>query len=292
MGPDVFLPTFWETRWTAVRKQSILQQTQADVPDRWNCFFDSVSDIWLDMIGEGERLAEEIADLLLRESIVHPDDRALDLGCGPGALSICLAKRGVRVTGLDTSIGMLSRMNREAERQEVAGLMGIQEDWKRYRPETLFDIVIGSFFPPALSPEGIRRVESLSRKSCVLVMGTGNETFPVRSALWGRLMAEPMPRSAKYLICAVNYLMVSGRSPNLVHMSVPVERLPSVTGIRQFYRSYFSLFGVGKSEIEAALDAELAGYSEKQQAVSGIRNHVAVLWWSAFPGNGEDPEPA
>ncbi len=51
---------------------------------------------------------------------VRPGARVLDLGCGSGLLSIVLAGRGCRVTGVDFSADMLAQARVNAERHGVA----------------------------------------------------------------------------------------------------------------------------------------------------------------------------
>lgn len=65
---------------------------------------------------------EDVYDLLMDKNVYedwlsffqlyyHPDDAAkiLDLGCGSAQLTICLARAGFKMTGLDRSEGMLAR---------------------------------------------------------------------------------------------------------------------------------------------------------------------------------------
>ena len=60
-----------------------------------------------------------LAELFEKELQVRPGMRALDVGCGPGILSVTLAKAGCSVTGVDLSPGMLEEARRNAERHGV-----------------------------------------------------------------------------------------------------------------------------------------------------------------------------
>ncbi|HEY0377641.1 MAG TPA: class I SAM-dependent methyltransferase [Pyrinomonadaceae bacterium] len=53
-------------------------------------------------------------------SPLRPGDRLLELGCGDGALSCLLARRGFEVTGVDISRGMIEEAKRRADREGAA----------------------------------------------------------------------------------------------------------------------------------------------------------------------------
>ncbi|MGH7640360.1 MAG: class I SAM-dependent methyltransferase [Candidatus Dormibacteria bacterium] len=75
--------------------------------------------------------------------------RALDFGCGPGRNSIWLARRGWRVTGLDSSEVGLSQARERAQRQGVRLdlVLGDMETWPV--PEGQFDLVVLDNIHPA-----------------------------------------------------------------------------------------------------------------------------------------------
>lgn len=59
-------------------------------------------------------------------SKVPPGARALEYGCGPGSWAYFLARRGVRVDGIDISDVAIEKAREEAERQGVAELCTFQ----------------------------------------------------------------------------------------------------------------------------------------------------------------------
>lgn len=64
----------------------------------------------------------------------------LDVGCGPGTLSLLLAARAQRVTALDISAGMLAVGERRAQENGVENIRFVRMDWN--------EVVIGRDMPP------------------------------------------------------------------------------------------------------------------------------------------------
>lgn len=52
--------------------------------------------------------------------IFRPDDRVLDFGCGTGTDAMYLAHRGIRVTGIDASPGMVSQLLKRSSLEQLA----------------------------------------------------------------------------------------------------------------------------------------------------------------------------
>lgn len=70
------------------------------------------------------------------------DQMLLDIGCGDGALSAVLARRGARVTGLDADAAMVAAARRLAEREAVPlMLLKGKGETLPFRPDA-FDVVL------------------------------------------------------------------------------------------------------------------------------------------------------
>lgn len=84
--------------------------------------------------------AEDDVEAIL--TCVEPSSnaRVLDLGCGPGAHAIALARRGHRVMGVDTSARLLDRA-RTAARGEGVEVEWVEADMREFRRPESFDLV-------------------------------------------------------------------------------------------------------------------------------------------------------
>ena len=105
---------------------------------------------------------------------IQPTDTVLDVGCGPGRISILSARRAKRVTSLDASARMLEHLRENAQRLGVSGKIDtILIDWFDAVPEVdvqKHDIVIAS------RTEAMRDLEGLTRlaRKYAAVMGWAN----------------------------------------------------------------------------------------------------------------------
>jgi SAM-dependent methyltransferase len=85
-------------------------------------------------------LAEGDVTAILSAVRPAPGSRVLDLGCGPGAHAIGFARRGHRVTGVDTSASLLDRA-RSAARLAGVEVEWLQADMRDFRRPAGFDLV-------------------------------------------------------------------------------------------------------------------------------------------------------
>ena len=102
---------------------------------------------------QGNKAKRGLSDFLDGRDIV------LDVGCGTGTASLCLAQKARKVIGLDNSRGMLDLARKRAKARRVSNLDFIEGDAFRlpFEPAS-FDFVCTTFLFCELSPE---RVESI-----------------------------------------------------------------------------------------------------------------------------------
>jgi len=183
----------WAEYWNASvqMRESVTDEIQAA---RWN-----------EMAGEfgknmdGERRQKRMASLLavLKEAGFSPEGATvLDIGCGPGALSVPFARAGAKVTSLDIATGMLDRL-RGTARDENLDITPIECSWWSADIDQLgfrnaFDLVIASSTPAIKDAETFDRMMACSKKFCYYngFIGGSPRTAPDRKSLAGVLGFE------------------------------------------------------------------------------------------------------
>jgi cyclopropane fatty-acyl-phospholipid synthase-like methyltransferase len=105
----------------------------------WQEFFDNHAPGYMENVFT--KNTEFEVEFIIRELGLVPGNRILDVGCGTGRHCIPLALRGMKVTGIDHSEGMLEQARKYAER-EKASVELIQADASRFSTPELFDHAI------------------------------------------------------------------------------------------------------------------------------------------------------
>lgn len=107
------------------------------------------------------------------------EDTVLDIGCGPGRISVPMAQRAKSVTALDSSEKMLAYCQQNAKEAGVSNLRTCLLDWKKAVPGSDLephDIVIASRSP---GMNDIQKLSSLARKYVVVIAWANAPNIPM-----------------------------------------------------------------------------------------------------------------
>lgn len=115
-----------------------------------------------------------VNDFISRMNITG-DEVILDIGCGPGALSIPLAKRVKEVIAIDFSAQMLEELKAYAAREGVTNIktyhIGWEDDWSHL---PYIDIVVASrSMEVADIDAALTKMSAHARKACYLTYKVG-----------------------------------------------------------------------------------------------------------------------
>jgi len=180
------------------------------------------------------RSTQETLDFLDESGFQVKGKKVLDIGCGPGVLSIPLARLGAEVTSFDISPKTLDRIQ-ETATEEHLPVKTIAGSWwtadiDELRLRKNFDLVIASRTPAINDAESIERMMSCSKDFCYyssfLNLGENRVQADLR-----RLVAKDtggndgMRRhfQAYTMVFPFMYLYFSGYRP-LVRINSPEQR--------------------------------------------------------------------
>ncbi len=276
-------PEFWRLAWRRAREASFLKCSQVVSSEAWHDFYAQVSGSYWEMWGQqGLRVVDE----MIRQGIIVPGGRVLDVGSGPGTMALPLAQAGMAVTALDWCRPMLEALESQATRRGIRGIETRCARWEQFTGQPFHDLVLASFFPDALSVQGLERLEGWSGDRVALVLGTGEEHFAFRRQMWRRVLEVPYHDGGFHLACALGWLNASGRRPSLRHLSWPTTLDQPLEVVFSFYRHYFAIFGRSGEEVDRDILEILEQWREgdRVRAVGGVS--LALLWWDR--PSGED----
>jgi len=192
---DALTDSDWVRCWENLGKTFFLKKTQEDHPGKWRGFYDQVCDLWEQMAGISPAAARVMAGTLMDQGFALAGGSVLEIGCGPGNLSVALAALGCRVTAVDHSLGMIRVLNDKIRTTGISGIVPLAADWNTLDFGQNHDLVVGAFFPEACCPQGVLRMEKLAKHTCVLVLGNGAPAFPFYRQIWNKVMESPVPRA-------------------------------------------------------------------------------------------------
>lgn len=143
---------------------------------------------------KGQKRTADVLGLLEEAGFSPAGAKVLDIGCGPGSLSLPLACAGADVTSLDISTGMLDRL-REAARQEGLKINAIECSWWTADIDKLgfrntFDLVIASMTPGVRDVETFDRMMACSKRLCYYSNFVGRSPDTARQEILGKILGE------------------------------------------------------------------------------------------------------
>ncbi len=277
---DLFSHVTWAKVWERERQRSVIARTQVDFPERWARFYDRVGMLWGKLAGDAQGTAQRVCDLAFQLQIVSAGQWIVDVGCGPGHLALAFAERGCHVKAIDASPAMIEALKSMAQDRGVEWIETQCEAWENLEVRRNYHVAVAAFFPPAFSPEGLRRLEGFARQSCVILGGSSPEGLPCKQALWRQLMGDNAPHPGRSLLLAVNTLWAIGRLPNVYHLQWPWAFDEEEDTVRAFYTEYFSIFGVSPQETERVLDDCLSPFRVNRRIKMHTEVRIGLLWWS------------
>ncbi len=219
--------------------------------------------------------------------LVRPQDTVLDLGCGPGTLSIPLAQRVARVTALDSSEAMLRGLREDAEAAGLTNITCVHRDWDAAKA-TLdrHDVVLIANAPGIVRdvPAFLPVAHALARRYVVIILGAGGRrTDKFFNRELRALLGLPAPTRRKDYLEQYTALHAHGVCANVRIIAYDFDQpFADWADAVAFHRAHLRL------ETDAH-DAAIEAFLRERLTETGagprlpMPKRSAVMWW-APPG--------
>lgn len=115
---------------------------------------------------EPEQEKQNLISFFLKEGIIHPDSRVLDLGCGPGKFTQVFAPHVKEIIGIDISENMVEYAKKNNSSYKNAYFMIM--DWGKDSISELgtFDLVFANMCPAIYDIHTLSKMNSVSHGYC------------------------------------------------------------------------------------------------------------------------------
>lgn len=221
------------------------------------------------------------SDWILSKAKHNSDMTIMDIGSGPGTLSIPLSRRARHVTAIDPSSEMLSCLRRRSIDERIENIGIINKKWEEIIPlEDVdpHDILVASY---SLYMQDMRsalkKMISLANEYIFLFTFVGNPGWEY-SALWPLFHGEEYNIGPDYIIL-YNILYDMGIYANIEVFDIEhIHSFASVKDCVDYLTASMNDFSTrSKSIIEEYASSSLRG--EDNRIISESTIKTAAVWW-------------
>lgn len=164
-----------------------------------------------------KKRTDEILGLLEEVGFNPESSRVLDIGCGPGTLTLPLSKLGAEVTALDISSGMLDRL-KDSVKKESLPVDIIECSWWTADIDELgfrneFDLVIASMTPGVKDIESFDKMMACSKNLCYYSNFLRREEDRAYRDIRSSILGENSANNMNGIVFPFMYLYISGYRP-------------------------------------------------------------------------------
>ncbi|SMD09956.1 SAM-dependent methyltransferase [Sporomusa malonica] len=268
---------FWDKAWQDTSKAAGRRRPDPKLwQEYWSCF----SSRYAEHNEANKEVHQSIIDGLIAQGAIKPGDSLLDIGCGPGTYALPLAAYKVKVTGLDTSQGMLDTLSDQAVKASLTESISVLlTDWLDIAPEPAYDITFAAKSPAINNYDSLMKMTKVARRACCLIGFAGKHDIGLRRFLWERLLNEPAPGPAFDIIYPLNILYQEGYRPNLTFSTYGQTQQEPLNYLIDHYIRYFAVMGVTGNEVENNIRCFLEGVAIDGYCAETSETTIGIMWW-------------
>ncbi len=260
----------WNKLWMEAIENGSLRKRRGDRIEFWN----KIAERYNESVKHNDRSMEMISKL-----DIDPACTVLDIGAGPGTLTIPLAKIALHVTAVEPSSGMLSYLNENARSEGFKNITCINKRWEDIIPGVdidAHDVVIASYSLMMLDMKRtLSKMDEVARRSVYLFDFAGG-LMRGYSELWPKLYSEEFRTRPDY-IYLYNILYGMGIYANVeISETEHKERFSSTNeAVEQW------MLKLDTSEAEEVIRSYLSANLVEEDGAFYLKNEMksVMIWW-------------
>ncbi|MGM9557933.1 MAG: class I SAM-dependent methyltransferase [Oscillospiraceae bacterium] len=268
-------------------KQAWLKQGQhGSVDERlqryaaWDAYYAYLAEKRRDAPPEPSMAAREVTAYLEREGVLTPQSSVLDIGAGMGDYSLTMAARCAEVDALDRSSACLDILEQRATHFRLRNLHTICRSWEQFTPDRQYDVSFSSMCPAICSFEELRKMESMTAKTCCLIAVMRGSYDKHRRAMMQQFHIQPKGGMTTEALQYFETLYLMGRQPNVKCWHAKYSyRIPVEQAMEQ-YLVYFSIFGLDENTSREYLQSYFAEHAADGYLEEESQMNTALIFWS------------
>jgi SAM-dependent methyltransferase len=228
-----------------------------------------------------ENSGDERAEQVISRLSVDDNTSVIDIGCGPGTVTIPLARVARTVTAIDPAHAMIRKLEESARSERLRNINTLNKKWEDIvfnQDLVAHDIVVASY---SLIMEDIRealeKMNVLATQGVCLFWFAGRQTWGY-DLLWLKLFGEPFVAGPSH-IYLLNVLNQMGIYPNVeITRRTHVQRFASFDEAVQNWRENFPQITIEQDQI---IREHVSNSLQDEDGTYSSRSNVttAMIWW-------------
>ena len=222
----------------------------------------------------GRKVAESLSGLL------SPDSEVLEVGAGPGTLTIPVAGRVKTIKAIEISPERAASLREELENRKIHNVEVVEDDWMGIKESDLkrkFDLVVCSHFLWQVKDleSHLEKMEKASRKFCAIIQPSGRDAI-VRDA-YEAIVSDPYQGEVEPDADIFPYIILRHKEKLLNTGSIQY----TVKRNRQQLVRYVASFIGRYMEVDKKIGEAIADLAARhlQNGFHVERCKAVIMWW-------------
>lgn len=266
----------WQDVWASMRQERMRKPKITYDKD----FFKGGAELFSRQIRRsGFEYGQNACDLL--KEILEPNFNVLEIGPGPGTLTIPLAKAVAKIEAVESAAPNVRELNKNLKNENLHNVEVVQADWNQFGGDKIknrFDLVVCSHFLWQIEDlkDLLHKMEGASRRYCAIIQPAGRDAIVANifTALSDIKYSGQFEPDADYFVYVV--LREWGRTVEVHNFEYTLER--DLEEETKYIAGFLGRFMEVDAVIAERIRAHLANISKEGKFSE--RSRAVVFWWN------------